>query len=160
ARAQDGENVLESKLRFLVSIISQSRIAPRENIVLGIEVKNVDATAGSFSAQVSEAGGRVIESHTSHQRDGSVTANLVFHFPLGSACGLVEKFKSAGTVRVEKSVHNPQVPESTLAIARIEVTLSNTELIVPSDEGLGTQIRRGLATSATALLWSLRVVTI
>jgi hypothetical protein len=59
-----------------------------------------------------------------------------------------------------QSVRNPQVPDSDLAIARLDVTLSNADLIVPSDEGIWAQIRKGLRTSFIALSWSLVVVTI
>ena len=40
------------------------------------------------------------------------------------------------------------------ATARIHVTLSNEERIVAADEGLWPQVRKGLAHSATFLLWS------
>ena len=35
------------------------------------------------------------------------------------------------------------------------MTLSNAELIVPSDDGVWPQVRRGLSWSFTALAWSL-----
>jgi hypothetical protein len=160
ARNPDAENVLDTKVRFLVSLISQSRIPPRESVVLGIEVTNVDATASSLSAQVSQSKGRTVESHVAHERNGRVTAKLVYDVPLSAAAGLVENFRTTGIVRVQKSSRNEQVPESSLAIARLDVTLSNTELIVPSDEGIWPQVRRGLSTSVTALSWSLTVVII
>jgi hypothetical protein len=160
ARAQDSENVLESKVRFLVAIISQSRIPPRESVVLGIEVTNVDATASALSAQVSQSKGRTVESQIAHERNGRVTAKLVYDVPLSAAAGLVSDFRKTGTVRVQKSSRNEQVAEGALSIARIDLTLSNTELIVPSDEGIWPQVRRGLSTSVTALSWSLTVVII
>jgi hypothetical protein len=160
ARTQDNENVLDSKVRFLVGIISQSRIPPRETTVLGIEVTNVDATAGLLSARVADAKGRTVESNVAHERDGRVTAKLVYDVPLPAATGLLDKFNTVGVVRVQKSSRNEQVPDGPLAIARIDLTLSNTELIVPSDQGIWPQVRRGLSTSVTALSWSLTVVII
>jgi hypothetical protein len=159
-RAPESENVLDSKLRLQVSLINLSRVAPRENIVLGIEVTNVDATAASLAAQVGQSQGRVVESHVAHERNGRVTAKLVFAVPLAAAAGLAEKFQQTGIVRVRNSSQNPQVPDSSLAIARIDVTLSNADLIVPSDEGLWPQIRKGLSTSFVALSWSLTVVIV
>ena len=63
--------------------------------------------------------------------------------------------KTIGKVRVEKASINQQVPESALAVARIDVTLSNAELIIPSDEGLWTRVRTGLSNSLLAIFWSL-----
>jgi glycine cleavage system regulatory protein len=159
-RAQESENVLDSKVRLQVSLINLSRMAPRENVVLGIEVANVDATAASLTSQVAESRGRVVEAQIAHERSGRVTAKLVFVVPLAASGGLVEKFQQTGIVRVRNSSRNPQVPESPLAMARLDVTLSNAELIVPSDDGLWPQIRKGLSTSFIALSWSLTVVIV
>jgi hypothetical protein len=59
---------------------------------------------------------------------------------------------------VQQSVKHPEVPDSSLAIARLDVTLSNTELIVPSDDGFGPNLRRGLSDSFAVLSWSLRIL--
>src|SRR5262249_368107 len=88
-----------------------------------------------------------------------VTAKLDFDVPLAAAAGLVEKFKGTGTVRVQQTSRNPQAPESALAVARLDVRLSNADLIAPS-EGLWPQIRRGLYTSFVALSWSVTVVIV
>ena len=73
---------------------------------------------------------------------------------------MVEEFKRAGTVRVLESARNPQVPDSPLALARLDVTLSTPDLIVSSDDGLWPQIRSGLSVSFKALSWSLAFVII
>src|SRR5260370_34320267 len=49
---------------------------------------------------------------------------------------------------------NAEAPDSARAFARLDVTLSNVELIVPSDEGLWPQVRSGLSRSMRALLFS------
>ena len=131
-RSQDDENVIDSKVRVQVAL----------------------------STLVEESQGRTVESHLAHERSGRVTAKVVFDVPLASGSGLVEKFKASGTVRAQQSTRNPQVPDGKLAIARLEVTLSNAELIVPSDGGFLAQIRTGLATSFTAISWSLTVVIV
>jgi hypothetical protein len=159
-RAAEAENVSDARVRLQVSLISLARVPPRETVVLAVEVRDVDQTAANFSAQVSESRGRTAESHMSHERSGRVTAKLVYDVPLSAAATLVERFKGAGTVRVQQSSRNLQVPEGPLAVARIDVTLSNAELIVPSDEGLWPQVRRGLWASFVALSWSVTVVIV
>jgi hypothetical protein len=154
-RAQDGDSVVDSKVRLQVSLINVARIPPRETTVLGIEVADVDQTVDAFSALIAQKQGRAVESHVARERTGRVTAKLVYDVPLSAAPDLIDKFKGAGTLRVHQSSRNPQVPDSNLATARLDVTLSNVELIVPSDDGLWPQVRRGLSWSFTALAWSL-----
>src|SRR5207245_9369968 len=64
-------------------------------------------------------------------------------------------FRHRGTVRVENASINQRVPETAFTVARLDVTLSNTELIIPSDEGLWTRLRTGLSNSLLAIFWSL-----
>jgi hypothetical protein len=155
SRAQDSDKVLDSKVRWKVSFLSLTDIPPRETYVLGIEVTDVDQTAEVLTALVGQSKGRTAESHVTRERTGQVTAKLVFDVPLTAAPGLVERFKSAGTVRVQQASRNPQVPDSPLALARLDVTLSSTERIVPTDAGLWPQVRTGLAVSFRVLAWSL-----
>jgi hypothetical protein len=159
-RAADADNVVDSKVHWQVSLINQDQIPPRETTTLGIEVNNVDKTAAVFADLASAGKGRTVESHVARERTGRTTAKLIFNVPLSAASSLVEKFKKEGTVRVEQFTKNPQVPESELAVARLDVTLSNSPLIVPSDEGIGPVLRGALSTSMKALFLSLSFLVI
>jgi hypothetical protein len=156
-RAPDNENVVDSKVLWKVSLLNAANIPSRETYVLGIEVENVEKTVNLLTSLAADLKGRMSEPqiNIAKERTGEVNALLVFNVPLGSAPGLVEKFKSVGLVRAQKSMANLQVPDSELAIARISVTLSNTPLIVASDEGVWLQVRRGLSWSFKALALSL-----
>jgi hypothetical protein len=154
-RAQDSDNVIDSKVRYSVTLINQARIPARETITLGIEVANVDNTTIEFTRLAAEAKGRTVESNVARERTGRMTAKLIYDVPLASAPELVNKFGTAGIVRVQQFSKNQQVPDSDLAIARIDVTLSNSPLIVPSDEGFGPELRKGLTTSLKALSLSM-----
>jgi glycine cleavage system regulatory protein len=154
-RIQDSDKVIDSKLRYKINVINVAAVQPRENVKLGIEVSNVDKTAAAFMTQVGEMAGRVVESNLTHERSGRVIARLTFDVPLAAAPALVDKLVAAGTVRVQEASKNPQVPETDLAIARLDVTLSNADLIVPSDEGLWPSIRTGLSYSFKVGAWSL-----
>jgi hypothetical protein len=85
------------------------------------------------------------------EKSGRVTARIVYDVPLTAASGLVERFKASGHVRVQRVEQNTQAPEGKLAVARLDVTLSNGELLVPQEEGLGKNVRGGLAFSLRAL---------
>jgi hypothetical protein len=159
-RATEGENVIDTKVRVQLTLVNAARIPPREAVTLGIEVGKVDDTASQLIAWVAESRGRTADQNLSHEQDGRMTARLVFEVPLAAADGLVAKFKQSGMVRAQTSSRNPQVPEGELATAKLDVTLSNAQLIVPSNEGIGAQFRTGLSASFKAISFSLIMVIV
>lgn len=159
-RVPENETALNSKVHLQVTLIDAARIPPREATSLGIETADVDAATTMFTSIVRDAGGRTAESHAARERNGKVTAKLIFYVPLAVAAEVVDRFKSAGVVRVQEKERNPQVSDGTLAVARIDVTLSNSDLILTPDQGMWPQIRKGLTTSFVGLSWSLTVVII
>jgi hypothetical protein len=152
SRAADSENVTNAKLLFKTSLFNAARIPPRETVTLGVEVENVDATVDVLRALVSEAKGRTVGGpQVGHERSGRVTARVIYDVPLSAAPALIDKLRAAGTVRAQQAMPNLQAPEGRLAVARLDVTLSNSDLIVPKDDGLWPQVRQGLATSVRFL---------
>lgn len=156
SRAADADNVVDSKVHWLVTFLNQANIPPRETYVFGVEVADVDQTAAMMSALVGDRQGRIVEANIARERTGRVTGKLIYDVPLAKVHELLDALKSAGTVRVQQSIKHPEVPDSPLAIARLDVTLSNQELIVPTDEGFGASIRRGVSDSFAVLSWSVR----
>jgi hypothetical protein len=159
-RVPENETALNSKVRLQVTLLDAARVPPREATSLGIETADVDAATSLFTSIVRDAGGRTAEAHAARERDGKVTARLIFYVPLAAAAEVVDRFKSAGVVRVQEKERNPQVADGPLAVARIDVTLSNSDLILAPDQGMWPQIRKGLTTSFVGLSWSLTVVII
>ncbi len=150
-RAPESQGVTDAKVLFKTSLVSAAHIRPRETVTLGIEVADVDAARAVFAAQVAEVHGRSINEQVAHERNGRVTGLLVYDVPFTAASSLVEKFKGSGTVRVQSTARNLQAPEGNLALARIDVTVSNADLIVPKDDGLWPQVRTGLSYSLLVL---------
>ena len=153
-RAAEGENLTDAKVLFRAALVAATRVKPRETTTLALEVPDVDAATAVFGAEVREAKGRTVDAQAAHERAGRVTARLVYDVPLSQAPALVEKFKAAGVVRVQQSSRDLQAPDGRFATARLDVTLSNTDLIVAKDDGLWPQVRRGLSFSVTVLLMS------
>lgn len=158
SRAAEADNVVDSKVHWQITFVNQANIPPRETYKFGVEVADVDQTAATLSALASQHGGRIVEANIARERRGQVTGKLIFDVPMAEVRELLDALKSAGTVRVQQSVKHPEVPDSALAIVRLDVTLSNAELIVPSDDGVGPSVRRGLADSVAVLSWSLRIL--
>jgi hypothetical protein len=155
ARASAGENLTDTRVLFRVEFVPASAIEPREVYTLAVEVTDVEKEVSVLSAQVKELQGRPIKGPlTAQERSGRVTAHVVYDVPLDKAALVLDKVKSAGQVRVSHVSPNPQAPEGKLAIARIDVTLANIEVLVPRDDGLLPQIRSGLSISLRGLFAS------
>ncbi|HEY7424591.1 MAG TPA: DUF4349 domain-containing protein [Gemmataceae bacterium] len=159
-RAGENENVIDSKVRWQVNFLNQANVPPRETYVYGVEVADVDRTAAALSALVGERQGRTLKAGVARERNGRVTGKLIYDVPMAKVHEVLDQLKSSGSVRVQRSEKHPEVPDSPLAIARLDVTLSNVELLVPSDEGFWPKIRQGLSFSFMALAWSLMVVIV
>jgi anti-sigma factor RsiW len=153
-RAQEADNTSDSKIRVTIRMLNVANIPPRETTVLALEVKDVDTVANAFNSLVTESKGTQTSSQQTYERNGRFTRVLEYDVPLVAASGLVEKFKSAGIVRVQQSGRNPQVPDGELARAHLSVTLSNETPIVPTDDGFSKQFRGGLSYSLKALALS------
>jgi hypothetical protein len=153
-RQQENISVTDTRVAFKVEMIAAAAISPRETTTVALEVTDVANTLSLFNADVKEAQGRVVETTVGQERNGQVSARVIYDVPLSAATGLVEKFKKAGHVRVHQVTRDPQAPEGKLALGRIVVTVSNTELLVPTDQGLWSELRRGLAFSLRGLSMS------
>jgi hypothetical protein len=154
-RVPESDNVTNARVHYKVALVSTNNIPPRETLKVALEVTDVKGTLSLFSAQVKEMGGRLVQPAAFAQtRDGQTTGHAVFAVPLSAASGLVEQFKRVGVVRVDEVIPHPQAPNGKLAVAYIDVTLSNPGQLVPQDEGLWSQVRHGLSVSLRGLLWS------
>jgi Domain of unknown function (DUF4349)/Putative zinc-finger len=160
ARQPESRLVSDSKALYRVTFANANRLKPRETTTLAIEVDNVDTTAAALAAFVTEAKGRIVDSNVANDRSGRVTAKLVYDVPLASAGGLVEKAKGVGVVRVQQTGRDQSATDGKFATARLDVVVSNADLIVPKDDGVWPQVRKGLALSASALLSSVSYVIV
>ncbi len=156
SRAQDANNVVDSKLRMVLSVMDVANVPPRETLNLTIEVDDVDKAL----AAVRGMGGRVVESHVTRERSGRITGTIVIDLPLASAGGAADRISALGTVRAAEASKNSSVPDGPTAVARLNVVVSNSESIVPSDRGVWPQVKKGLSTSFVAATWSLNFILI
>lgn len=159
-RQQENAAVTDTKVGFKVELVPAATIAPREITSLAMEVSDVSGTLRDFNAQVNEIQGRIVKTDVGQEVNGQVIARVEYDVPLTAAGSLVEKFKSAGQVRVHQVKRDPEAPEGKLALARIVVTLSNADVLVPSDKGFWSQIRHGLGVSLRGLAYSLYLLII
>lgn len=153
ARAPESENVTDAKVAYRVTFVSAASLPPRETTTLTLEVEQVDQALTVLGAQIKEVGGRVVQSQFSQDAGGRLRAHVTYDVPASAAGGLLERFKGLGQARVQMVSHNRQAPDGKLATARFDVTLTS-ELLVPADEGLWPQVRKGLSYSLRGLTLS------
>jgi hypothetical protein len=152
-RAPESNDSTDTKVLYRVTLLATTRLSPRETTTFTLEVPDVDQALSAFAAQVAEAKGRQLSAQSTRDQSGKVSGRAVFEVPMAAA-GILERFKSAGTVRVQQSARDAQAPAGKYATARFDLTLVNRDQIVAEDDGLWPQIRRGLSYSVAVLLTS------
>ena len=160
ARSGDTENTVDSKVRLTVRLVDADQLPPRETTALGIETSDPDKALADLQSFATGAGGRVIQSNLSQERGGQTIGKLVVDVPLSKSVELITRAKGQGSVRMVQSTKDAQVPDGSLARARVDMTFATSERLVSSDQGVWASIRRGLATSMTGLMWSLQLIII
>jgi hypothetical protein len=160
-RAEDQERVVDSKVRYTLSLQSLAALPVRETYTMTLEVRKVNEAVEALEGEVAQAGGRVSDSR--HTRESSrQMSRLVLEVPLAKARLFSEKVRalSPDGIRVFEVGRNPGAPEGELAMAKLVVTLSNQPALVTPESGPWARILQGLSFSATALSWSLSLVVI
>ncbi|MBL8795212.1 MAG: DUF4349 domain-containing protein [Planctomycetia bacterium] len=158
-RSNDRENTIESKVALDVRVINVANLAPRVTHKLVIEVQDVEKTAALLAALTGETKGRLQANQITREKSGRVVSKQVLDVPLASAATILDRVKGVGTIRAMEALPNLQAPDGNLAVARLDVALSNQAPIVAQDEGVGDSFRKALSMSLNALLWSASAVT-
>jgi hypothetical protein len=150
--------VVDSKIQLRLTFFNLINIPARENVTLGVNVENVEKALEELYALAAESKGRVADSH--HNRDGGRdVSRVVIDVPLKGSRLFGERVKKLGDLMAETSRANSSVPDSDLATAKLEITLSN-EVIVPADSTPWASIKKGLSVSLKALSLSLTLVMV
>jgi Domain of unknown function (DUF4349)/Putative zinc-finger len=150
-RQPAGENVTDAKVQFNVVLVSARTIPPRETTALVVEVADVDQALAVLGAQVRDAGGRGEAQQRHQDPSGRITVQAPYVVPLSAAPGLVARIRTIGRLREQRDTTNEQAPAGKLVLARLEVTWTNAEQLVPGESGLWAQLRRGLSFSLRGL---------
>lgn len=155
-RAQDADNVTDTKLLLHFRFFDASNIPARETVKLSVEVGDVDGVAKGLEGQHQ---GRMIDAKHTRDAGGRRETVLTIDVPLRDAAAAIERIKNLGSVLEHVGTRNPAVPDNDLALARLEVKLSN-DVLVGGDSGPIANIRRGLAISLQAGSWALMLIII
>jgi hypothetical protein len=159
-RAPEGSGAVDSKIRYDLTVFDLAKVPARETHLLGVEVGNVDTAVKAFEGIVAELKGRVLDRVDSRQgRSGLHVSRITAEVPLGLGRTVPERLKELGTLTAAEVKRNPQAPDNELAMARLEVTLSN-DLIIAPEAGPWANIKKGLGVSLTAGSYALMLIIV
>lgn len=139
--------------------LSSEVVKPRDTHKIAIQTDDVGEKLKTITNLVTAAGGKTVAGPVSSTNNGVVESKVAYTLPLAAGLVVVEEIKKVGKVVFQKDEQDLKAPEGKMALARIEVTLSNT-VLVPADEGFWSQVRGGLAISVRGLSLSASILIV
>lgn len=156
ARAQDQDNVVDSKVLLQLRLFDSANVPARETLKLSIEVDDVEGVAQGLEAEFK---GRIVDARHARESSGQRESVLTIDVPLKNMPAAIGRIKSLGTIQEQTGTKNANIPDNDLAVGRLEVRISN-EVLVGRSAGPWASMKRGLALSLQAGSWSLMLIMI
>ncbi len=161
ANADDSQSTIE-KRGIEVSIQPIDALPPATSLQVNVETTRVSDTVAKIITTTRAAGGRVVGSTVDQSANGSGSATVAVDVPTDRVAAVLDAVRSLGTVRDSRSSQpDPQSnPNALTGRTRLQLQLRSPAGIVQPNDGILATLRRGLATSAAGLLWSLQMIVI
>jgi len=165
--AQGGTGMAENaktkrdKVELNITISREEQEQAFQQTSLRIRTSSVDEKARDLRTLAEKQGGRVRSSTFTRDPDRRELANIWLRVPMKNYSALMQSLHSLGKVE-DVSVHRQdrtgtQIDEAN-APADISIQVYSQGNIVSSETGLFATLRRTLAQSAAAIMWSLRMI--
>jgi hypothetical protein len=165
--AQGGSGMSENartkrdKVELNIAVSREEQEQAFQQTSLRIRTSSVDEKAKELRAVADKQGGRVRSSSFSRDPDGREVANVSLRVPMKNYRALMQSLDSLGKVEnvsVQRQDRmDTQVDESN-APADVSIQVYTQGNIVSQESGLIATLRRTLAQSAGAIMWSLRMI--
>jgi len=165
--AQGGSGMSENaktkrdKVELNVTISREEQEQAFQQTSLRIRTSPVDEKAKELRSLTEKQNGRVRSSTFSRDPDGHEVASLSVRVPMESYSALMQSLNSLGKVEdvsVQRQDRTGAQIDEASAPADISIQVYSQGNIVSSDTGLIATLRRTLAQSAAAIMWSLRMI--
>ncbi len=165
--AQGGTGMAENaktkrdKVELNITISREEQEQAFQQTSLRIRTSSVDEKARDLRTLAEKQGGRVRSSTFTRDPDRRELANIWLRVPMKNYSALMQSLHSLGKVE-DVSVHRQdrtgtQIDEAN-APADISIQVYSQGNIVSSETGLFATLRRTLTQSASAIMWSLRMI--
>jgi anti-sigma factor RsiW len=165
--AQGGSGMSENaktkrdKVQLNVTISREEQEQALQQTSLRIRTSRVDENAKALRALAEKQGGRVRNSSFSRDPDGREFANVSLRVAMKNYNSLIQSLDSLGKVEnvsVQRQDRTGAPVDEANAPADISIQVYSQGNIVSHESGLLATLRRTLAQSAGAIMWSLRMI--
>jgi hypothetical protein len=165
--AQGGNGMSENartkrdKVELNITISREEQEQAFQQTSLRIRTSSVDKKAKDLRAVAEKQGGRVRSSTFSRDPDGRELANVWLRVPMKNYPALMQSFDSLGKVEnvtVQRQDRTGTQIDEANAPADISIQVYSQGNIVSHQSGPLATLRRTLAQSAGAIMWSLRMI--
>src|SRR5947199_905527 len=165
--AQGGEGMSENaktkrdKVELNITISREEQEQAFQQTSLSIRTSSVDEKARELRALAEKQAGRIRSSTFSRDPDGREFANVWLRVPMKNYPTLMQSLNSLGKVEnvsVQRQDRTGTQIDEANAPADISIQVYSQGNIVSHESGLLATLRRTLAQSAGAIMWSLRMI--
>ena len=165
--AQGGDGMSENaktkrdKVELNITISREEQEQAFQQTSLRIRTSSVDEKAKELRAVAEKQGGRVRSSTFNRDPDGRAFANVSLRVPMKNYPALMQSLNSLGKVEnvsVQRQDRTGAQIDEANAPADISIQIYSQGNIVSHEGGLLATLRRTLAQSAGAIMWSLRMI--
>jgi hypothetical protein len=165
--AQGGSGISENaktkrdKVELNITITRDEQEQALQQTSLRIRTSSVDEKAKELRALAEKRGGRVRNSTFNRDPDGRELANVWLRVPMKNYTALMQSLDSLGkleNVTVQRQDRTDAQIDEANAPADVSIQVYSQGNIISHETGLFSTLRRTLAQSAGAIMWSLRMI--
>jgi anti-sigma factor RsiW len=149
------------KVELNINISREEQEQAFQQTSLRIRTSSVDEKAKELRAVAEKQGGRVRNSTFNRDPDGRAFANVSLRVPMKNYAALMQSLNSLGKVEnvsVQRQDRTGTQVDEANAPADVSIQVYSQGNIISHDSGLLATLRRTLAQSAGAIMWSLRMI--
>src|SRR5438270_6241296 len=165
--AQGGSGMSENaktkrdKVELNITISREEQEQPLQQTSLRIRTSSVDEKAKELRALAEKQGGRIRSSTFNRDPDGRELANVWLRVPMKNYAALMHSLNGLGRVEnisVQRQDRTGTQVDEANAPADVSIQVYSQGNIVSHESGPLATLRRTLAQSAGAIMWSLRMI--
>jgi Domain of unknown function (DUF4349) len=165
--AQGGSGISENaktkrdKVELNITVSRDEQEQALQQTSLRIRTSSVDEKAKELRALAEKQGGRVRNSTFNRDPDGHELANVWLRVPMKNYALLMQSLNSLGKVEnvsVQRQNRTDAQIDEANAPADVSIQVYSQGNIIAHESGLLATVRRTLAQSAGAIMWSLRMI--
>ena len=161
AGGSENARTKRDKVELNIAISREEQEQAFQQTSLRIRTSSVDEKAKELGALAEKQGGRVRSSTFNRDPDGRAVANVSLRVPMKNYLAIMQSLDSLGKVEnvsVQRQDRTDAQIDEANAPADVSIQVYSQGNIVTEESGLLATLRRTLAQSAGAIMWSLRMI--